>query len=230
MKKVIEKYKEIKDMPKGNAYLFFGFYFIFFLILIIFFNMSPNNKISINSEREEVHYLEMGNIMNNNYHYEFRILVDDKEYIYSGNRNKDREMFYSFDKEYYCEGNSYYEKNGNEWSKIDSPFYYAFMDLSRVSLLLEDSYLESETIYKSGKDAFRYFLDTNRIYQILYNQYTDYDDSGNSVVIYKLGEEVDSIIYLLDGYCKSGNLCHKSLKIEIHYDNIGKIDNINRPF
>ena len=42
MDKLIDKIKEISKDPKGKAFLFFGFYIVFFAIVFLFINLSDS--------------------------------------------------------------------------------------------------------------------------------------------------------------------------------------------
>ena len=42
MNKLIEKIKEMSKNPKGKAFLFFGFYIVFFAFVFIFINLSKS--------------------------------------------------------------------------------------------------------------------------------------------------------------------------------------------
>ena len=42
MDKLIDKIKEISKDPKGKAFLFFGFYIVFFAIIFLFINLSDS--------------------------------------------------------------------------------------------------------------------------------------------------------------------------------------------
>ena len=232
MNKMIEKYKEIKNMPKGNAYLFFGFYFIFFLIIILILSLSPKTEsVPAKDAEEELSYLELGDITNNIYQFQYIVVLDGVEKKYTGKRNQDKELFTYQNKNYYFDGEYYYVKNDNEWSKTENPYLYNhFRNITKISKFLEESYVESETVYKSGKEAIRFFLDTNTIYQTLYDRNTDFDDNGNTVVVNTVDDEVQSIVFQLDSFCKSNSSCKKSLKLEIQFENIGEVEEIKKPF
>lgn len=232
MKNLIEKYNEIRQNPKGNAFLFFGFYFIFFVVLISFLNMSPKNNNHFEEEDETgVSYFEIGDIKNYNYQFQYTVIEDGVERKYTGKRNDNIEMFSFQNKEYYYNGEDFYVKESNDkWKITKNPYIYEnFMNISKISSFFQESFMESETVYKSGKKAYRFFLDTNTIYKTFGKSNTDYVDEGNSVVVYMVEDQVESIVFQLDGYCESYFSCKKNLKIQIEYEKIGEIEEILNP-
>lgn len=230
MKGLIEKYKEIKNMPKGNAYLFFGFYFIFFIIVIMMIRQSPKTVKEDLEENDERHYMELGAIRDLNYQFEYVVDLDGVVKKYRGEKYQEKELFTYQDKNYYYDGNHYYIKDNMKWVKSENPYSYKeFMNLDKISKFLDTSYIESETTYKSGKTSIRFYLDTNLIYQNLYDRNTDYDDEGNYIVVNLYDDKVESVIFQLDHYCISSSICKKNFKIEIDYDKVGEIEEIQKP-
>ena len=94
MKEKITNIKEMFKDPKKNALAFFGFYLLFFIIVIFFLRSVNKNYIDPDG-------YEMGNqmsydskaIINNNYSYTYEVILDDKTYQYVGDRNGNNDLF-----------------------------------------------------------------------------------------------------------------------------------------
>jgi len=229
VKKWIEKYKELKKSPKGRALLFFGFYFIFFAAIFTFLRFY-STPLSSSEEVEESYSFNVESLSNMNAHFRYTVLLDNTKYVYDGKERESIELFSFQDKEYYYNGSNYFV-NEDMWVKSENPYlFYDFINPSKMILFFQQAYLDSETSYKSGKTAYHFILDTNTIYQLLFNKNTDYVDDGNMIVVdVDENGNVTSIVFQLDNYCKSIDTCEKSLKLEIEYDELGKVEEIKNP-
>ncbi len=230
MKKWFERYQNMRKDPKGKAILFFGFYFIFFTVIIALlrFSSHPGSYQSDDLQNNNLAF-EVDTFTQDNYHFHYTVLEDNHSYIYDGKKNG-VELFTFQDQEYYFDGTSYYLHNGI-WFQSESPYLYSdFLDTSKIVQLLQKAYFESETTYKSGKTTYHFLLDTNLIYQLLFQKNTDYEGNENALIVnVNENKKIESIIFDLVDYCKSLDTCQNTLKISLEYDEIGLVGEIESP-
>lgn len=228
--KVIELYKTIKKSSRGNAILFFTFYFFFFLFLIIFLSGKKGNYHRGQYESGNQSFFSLNELFDKNYEFSYEIELDNNNYLYSGKRYNDRELFTYQDKEYYREGESFYVKE-DVWNKVENPnLFYKFFNEDNIGNLLTASSYASHTNYESGKNTYNYLLSSNTINQFLNNISSDFFEEPNQVVVH-VNENgiVDEIDYYLDSYCQLNNLCEKSLSLKLSFSNYGSVQVIEKP-
>ena len=151
--------------------------------------------------------------------------------MYEGKRNKNRDVFQYLDQYYYIEDENLYCRGDIGWSKCNSIILFDdFFKASTISKILSLATYSSKVEYDSGKVTYYYLLSSNTINQQLHGVDSDYMEEGNSIIV-QVNEEgkIDSIHYLLDSYCRINSLCNNSLEINYSFDDIGKIDYIERP-
>lgn len=222
IKKWVKKYKEINSKPRGKAFFFFLFYFIFFTIIIVY--LKSTKPVSYDSSEELSTFpFESSQLTLSNYHFKYSEIVDGERKDIVGEEIDNQITFTYQDNLYSYDGIDYSIKK-DIWEKCDKPIsYYDFVNSYSLYSLLQNAYLDSETTYKSGKVTYHFFVDTNLIYQVLWNKNTDYDLDMNSIIVNFNEEKVlDSILLEWNPYCKSSNLCRESLKVEIHYDKVNE--------
>jgi hypothetical protein len=229
VKKWIEQYKQMRSNPKGKAILFFGFYFVFFAVLIALLRFSEPVSSYDNDSSENTLAFDVSSLQQS-HHFHYVVTVDNDSYVYDGVKDGIQEQFTFQNKNYYYDGSTYFI-HSDEWVKSENPYLYsAFFNSNNIIELLQKAYFESETTYKSGKVTYHFSLDTNLIYQFLFLQNTDFDGQENSIIV-SMNEngEIGSIIWELNDYCKSREDCQKTLKLELEYDQIGEIEEIKNP-
>lgn len=230
MKKLIEKIKEIYKLPRGKAILFFGFYLIFFAILIIFIRLNSGKEITGKYEEGTKYSFDVSSITANNYHFKYNVFVDDKENIFEGDKLKEEELFKFNNKEYYKKENKFYIKE-EEWKETSNPYIFKeFLDSEILEEIVSNSYLEYETNYQSGQTKYNFLVSSNTLNELINNENTDIEEMPNTIII-SVDEEdnISSIVYHLNSYCLNRKNCKKSLKIELEFENIGEIKKIKSP-
>ena len=188
MKEFFKNLKEVKKNPRGEAFLFFGFYFVFFLILILFLRTGHKNeeKNSNNYDYDKpINILfDSTKLENNNYSFNYKVLLDGVTHLYIGKKNND-EMFEYLNNSYYHHESDFYIKKDN-WEKVVNPYLFSdFFNIEKLFKLINNGYVESKTDYDSGKINYNLLISTNNINQILYNVDSDYFEIPNSVVVSK---------------------------------------------
>ena len=234
MKKGIELIKELRKTSKGKAILFFGGYLIFFIIVILFVKFSTRST-TLPSDYEKgksgSKELSIDKLVANNYLFTYKIVLDGKEYVYNGKRNKFTELFQFNDKTYYKNDETYFGKNNEIWVKVDNPYIFNdFIDSSKIVSIIEMSSLESKTTYEDGRSSINMLVSTNTLNQKLNNIDSDFFEEPNKItLIANKDNEIDEIDYDLSSYCTLNKLCQNSLKITLNYEMYGEIKNIENP-
>lgn len=223
--------KEVQNNPKGKAILFFIFYAFFFLIIIciLFFGKRDYTKAS-DYERGNATIYSSKSLLENNYSFIYSIILDDKVYYYKGKKKDNYESFQYLDKNYYRNGNDFYVEDGT-WVKTENPYLYSeFLDTQNINNLISLASYLSKTNYDSGKMTYNYLLSTNTINKAFYDVDSDFLEEPNQVVISTDEEKhINQVLFFLDSYCSLNKTCIKNLKIDIQFDQIGKIEKIDNP-
>ena len=140
------------------------------------------------------------------------------------------ERFQFQEKEYYRDSDKFFVKE-EAWIKADSPYLFEkFLDTSTISSLIQASTYLSKTSYDSGKTTFNLLLSTNTINSMIHQIDSDFMEEQNQIIISTdENRVVNQITFLLDSYCTLNHFCEKNLKIELNYDDFGKIEKIENP-
>ena len=223
--------KEIQENPKGKAIWFFIFYAFFFLIIVcILFFGKKDYTIAEDYERGIATDYSSKLLLGDNYSFTYTITLDDKIYQYQGKKMKNVESFQYTNKNYYRVGDDFYVED-EIWSKCESPYLYSeFLNSNNIELLIHLASYLSKTSYESGKMTFNYLLSTNTINKEIYNIESDFLEEPNQVIVSTdENQNVNQVLFLLDSYCSLNQNCMKSLKIDIQFDEVGKIEKIDNP-
>ncbi len=229
MKKVLEIIKELRKTPRGKAVLFFGFYFIFFFVLILMIRTSPKNpSMPIEEEKET---FPIANYLTKKYQFIYTIQENQKEEVYQGKKFENRSLFQKNGVEYFEEDGEFYQKQSS-WEKSENPYWYSeFMKEENIISLISHSMPESTTTYESGSVMYQFVISTNTINELLYQKETDIEEVPNRISVrMDEKEKLSSIVYYLDSYCAAVDSCDTSLKIHLSYQNMGEIDSVGKPF
>lgn len=235
MKKKLEKFVKFIEKIKGNfdkkAIFFFGFYFVFFLGIILFIRFSP--VVSVSSDRYEnsiPEFFTFKVLINNNYHYKYTITLDDYKYEYEGDKNKELELFKYDNIDYFNNNNTFYRKDSS-WEKVDNPYRFSkFLISKNIINLINESYYEESVMNDDYTAHHTLAISSNTLNKMLDNVDTDIEEVPNKIVVYsdKKGE-IEKISYDLDSYCKYIDGCQNTLKIDLEYSNVGNIKEIKNP-
>lgn len=231
IKSIIDRIDEIKKQKNGKAILFFGFYFVFFLVIILCVRYAPRNATR-ESEYEGSSPKDFSYAVLNskNYNFNININIDDNNYSYVGEKYGDLELFEFNGKKYYRNEKDYYVFD-NTWTKTDNPYKeFNFIDNFNIINFINSSYYESSTNYGDGRGLYKMLLSTNTINKLIDNKDTDIDELPNKIDIsIDKDKNIEKIEFYLDSYCVNNGKCTKSMKIEINYSNYGKIKDIKNP-
>lgn len=232
MKNMFHKINEFRKDSRGGAFLFFGFYFFFFLFLVLFLRtrhseMKKNSSYEYDKPNPILYSID--SLSSDNYSFHYTVLLDGVKHEYIGKKNQD-ELFDYQGVSYYHHGNDFYKK-GNQWEKSISPYLFSdFYQIKTISILLNNSYVESSTKYESGKVNYYLLISSNTINQEIHNVNTDYSEVPNQLVLsFDEKENLEQIHYYLSSYCTLNKMCDSSLEIIISFDDVGKIEEIKNP-
>ena len=230
MKKLIEMIKELKKNTKSKALLFFGFYFVFFIIVIMLIRLGPKSGLKNYEKNNNPNYFSFGVLNSRNYHFNYNVNLDGNKYIYVGDKYSYSELFEYNDKKYYRENDVYYVLD-NTWNKCDMPYINDLLvNSDNLIELIRSSYYESSTTFNSGESVYNFLLSSNSINKILYNKDTDIDEVPNKIIVtLDLNKNIKKIELNLDNYCVNSDLCDNNFKLELEYSEYGEIGEIKSP-
>ena len=78
--------------PRGKALLFFGFYFIFFIVIGT--SIRNDNTSSVDNKQNNSSFdFSMESITNNNFGFTYEVLIDEQRILYNGIKNDLKEEF-----------------------------------------------------------------------------------------------------------------------------------------
>lgn len=225
IKEYIKILKKIYKNPRGKAFLFFGVYFIFFLILIIMFRVGNSTHTSIDKDKDSYSSITWVD----NYKYNYKIIIDDKTYVYNGIRIDEEniidfegKMYYCDDKKCLIEGEAVEEDVDPDMIEIDNPcIHNDILKLSNFKKLLELATKDSTTNYEDGRVGYNYLLSTSTIVKSIDDKDVDLDDLPNSVFIVYKDNVQEKLEIDMTSYGKYKNLCSNSFKIIVEFEDQG---------
>lgn len=231
MKELFKNIKELSKTTKGKAILFFGFYFVFFIIIMIIARFGSRNYTKPSDyEKGKSGTFYINDIVDKNYGFTYQVSLDNVKYTYTGTRNSNNTLFDYNGNNYFSSDDKYFINN-SIWSKCDNPImFYNFINPSNLTSILENSWNEANTSYEDGRHEYSLLISTNTLNKLLDSKNTDYDEIPNKIVVSTDSDKLaNKITYNLDSYCKLNNLCDNSLSLEISYYRFGKIEGIDNP-
>ena len=215
MKKYLEMIKEFRKKPYGNAVLFFGFYFVFFLVIAIIFRLNDGEVTSKEDIDKKDSRVNVSKILDKDYEFSYEVILDNVSYKYVGEKKKNKISF-SFNNINYSivDGKFYMEKE-----EIENPIkFYEFFDNDNIKLLIDNSFYESQTTYESGRISHNLLLSSNTINSLVNKLETDIEEEPNKVVVSINLEDSIDINYNLSSYCTSNSSCLDNLVIKSSYN------------
>jgi len=232
----LDSIKELMKTPRGRAIMFFGVYFVFFLILtLVARNSTPVNPKTREYEKGNPYHFSIQNIVGKNYNFCYEINIDDKVVTYKGSRYKDLELFQMSDGvssiDYYRDHDNYLNKNNQLWLKADNPYQYnKFMDIENISNVLLKATYVSKTNYESGMEVYNFLVSSATLVELLEGGTLDIEEVPNEIVLSTddLGY-TEKITFGLNSYCLAKGICTEKMSITLKYADYGKIEVINSP-
>lgn len=233
MKDFIEKLEELKKTRYGKAILFFGFYFIFFLVIVVgirFGSKAPLSRYDEYENGNSKYNFKVDKLLEDNFNFDYVITLDGNSYEYVGVRNNNRELFNYNEYNYYKDESGCYV-GGTSWIKGDDPYLYSeFLDVNKIIELLALATYKAKTSYDSGAESYIFMISSNTINQHLYGINSDYFEVPNEIVVdTDTSNVINTLEFNLDSYCKVNNKCQNSLRIKLNYSKYGEVSDIDSP-
>ena len=211
--------------PRGKALLFFGFYFIFFIVIGT--SIRNDNTSSVDNKQNNSSFdFSMESITNNNFGFTYEVLIDEQRILYNGIKNDLKEEFNIEEMNYYKESENYFVNTNGVWIKCENPYLYnKFYDTNNILTLLTNASYVSKTEYDSGKKVYIFSIASASINKVFENNDLDIEEVPNEIVV-----SVDEFNYVtevkfkLDSYCKAKNICTNRMIIDLNYSDYGSIE------
>lgn len=198
---------EVED-TREKAKIQLIIFLIFFVIAVVFVRVTATFSDENNTNTENDNTIDNPPVLENdtnieslelkNYHYELRVIIDEEEFVYTGDINNNEETINTNDNEiinnYYYNGRNYYKYIDNNYLLVDSSEIYNdinmdYININNILRYLDESVKEDNTYIVAIEDI---MLNSN---------------SSDTIVITINDEE--------------------NLTIEIDYTNLEKITNPN---
>lgn len=215
--KYIKQIKENLKDPKKKALTQLGLYAVFFIFVFLVLNSNNGSSTDIPIIDEPKTTIESYTNMKS-YTYKTTYTNTNKIDIIEGTYYDDKALFNYNNLKYYYEDSLYIIDNDSYYlSNIEYDITKIFSkNLYNIINELEE---ESKTIYKDGKIITNYTINSNKIYNYLYNTESYY----TNLISASITEENNLITYItLD----LTNLGLNLNKIEIEYSNINNIESL----
>ena len=171
LKEMFKNYNDWKDQPdvkKRRMILFFGFYFVFFALLIYFIR-TTREQVKVPPVKEEDIIYKTDMIENNNYQYSYYIEENDNTYTFSGVRDDEN-----------------YELSEYKYKELVN-IYTIKQIIKNAKYLLK---------VENGSDLISYKYEiTNKVLAKILNYKENLEDGTNPIIIF-VGK--DKNIYQID--------------------------------
>lgn len=229
MKNIKDSIQNIFENQSQKTIAFFVFYFFFFLVvfLLIFFR---GDKDYLNQEYEKGDTTSTNTgILGTNFLFDYKVEVDHVLHDYYGKHYQDRETFKYNNLDYYHEKEEFYSYQ-DSWITVENPYvFYEFLDFDSLKEIMSHaSFIKKEE--GESNTTYYYQISSNTLNEILYGQNTDYDDVPDTITILTdQKNRITQIVYQLDTFCKYQEKCLEQLKIEMNFDMLGEIGEIESP-
>lgn len=230
-----EKISEFLKSPKSKPVLFFGFYFIFFLVLALLFRMTPATPKNQVPQARPKHYYNLGKLEDGNFHFDYKYNINNIMYTYTGDQNGVRQIFSRSSnnvvEDYYGYTNLFMQKQNGVWNKCNNPYvFYEFLDVNNIKKILSKATFMSKTEFQDESKSYTYQISTSTLEKIISNNIVDLDDVPNQIVI-TMDENsyVEKIDYSLNSYALYKNPNLKNVNISLSYSDFGNIKEIEEP-
>ena len=226
-------YEYVRD-PKNKPVLFFGFYFVFFLVLAILFRMSPNttNVKTTNKTPKSEHYYNLGKIEDANYHFKYDYNINNVITSFEGDRNGVRQLFTrtfgEINNNFYGYRNLFMMENNHVSEKCDSPYVLSeLFDVSVIRKILDKATFMSKTEFQNKRYSYNYNISTTTLEKIINNNSIDLDDVPNEITITMDDDYyVYKIEYNLSSFYKYKDPSSNGFSLKLEFSDFGNIKEI----
>ena len=238
-KKQNEFLSQLDNNPMLKQIVFFGFYLVFFVVLIILLRTGYKNNTSKEVKSSRSGYLydyKLDRILNQNYHFVFKENLNGNEVIYEGDLFDNELSFVKsgvVSSTYYINDDKVYLKDNNllTWNEVNNPMvFYQFTNGKLINKLIKKAKYISKTEYiHSEKKEYLYNITSDEIRSILDIEKLN-DDTVNTIVVSILENgNVNSISLDLTNYYKYSDNNIISYKLVFSFSKYDEIEEIANP-
>jgi len=215
--KYIKELKEMLKNPKKKALTQLGFYVIFFIFVAILLRGADNKPAKIIEEQKSP--IEFYEDMKS-YHYKVTYTNFDKVDIIDGTYVDNISSFNFNNFKYYYDEDLYIIDNDSYYlSNIEYNITKIFNN--NFKTIIEDLEEESKTTYKDGTIVTNYTIDSNKLYNYLFDLEATYTyDNKCTIIITENENEIHNIVIDLT------NLGLNLNKIEVEYSYLDMIEDL----
>lgn len=236
MKNILDKVHSIikpdeeEEVTPKKAIVFFGFYLVFFGVLIALLVFGGNKNYLTQEYEKGNNTINNKGMLNKNFVFDYKITVDGKLHDYYGKRYEDTESFKYNNVDYY-RNNSEFLALKDTWVKCDNPYlFYEFLDFDSMAKILQKATYMTKTEDKDGNVLYHYLITSNTLNELLYSENTDYDEEADSIdVLTNSSNTISKIVYQLDHFCTHRDNCGEKLVIEMNFEMFGSVKKIDNP-
>ena len=213
--KYIKELKEMLKNPKKKALVQLGIYAIFFIFVAILLRGTDNKPTKIIEEQKSpIEFYEDMESYNYKVTYTNIDKVDTIDGIYVDNIS----IFNFNNFKYYYEEDLYIIDN-DSYYLMDIEYNISKIFNNNLINIIEDLEEESKTTYKDGTIVTNYTIDSNELYNYLFDLEYNYDNKC-TITITENENEIYNIIIDLT------NLGLNLTKIEVEYSNMDMIEDL----
>ncbi len=229
-----------EDNPELKQILFFGFYIIFFVFIVILLRGSLTNTNQVLSKKNSGYGISFNlkKIEDNNYHFNYKIIKNNKTIIYEGDRNKENQKFIKSGTpsiNYYSQGNNYYLKNTNSllYEKSINPMEFSkILEATNLKkMFIHGTYISKTEYINSSQEDYTYEISTTTLLRNLDQIETDIDSKGNTITakLDKNGDLAEIDMDLTDYFHYYDQSIYE-YKLIINYSRFGEIEKIEKEY
>lgn len=220
--------------------IFFGFYLIFFLVLVLLLRSGyKNNNTATNIQKSGYGYdYKLNRILNENYHFVYTEEMNAEKTIFEGDW-LDNTLSYRksgvISSEYYQNRDKVYLKDPNSltWSETENPMiFFQLANPSNLKRVITSATYVSKTDYiKSDTKSFNYEIETSYLYKMFNNETNEFDNIPTNKIIVTIEEngKIKSVQLDLTSYYNIINKEITNYKLTFTYSKYGEIEEISNP-
>lgn len=227
-----DKVIEFIHTPRGKAVLFFGIYFVFFIVLAMVAHIGgQGNVIGSTDLKFEPFSYDLSSIEEGNYRLRYQYLIDQVSTTYSGKHYDNRALFSDGVTHFYQEGDLFMKEQDGIWIKCDDIYPLSSLtDVSVMTDLIDSSSYVSRTELASGEEIINLQISTTTLVKQLDGVDVDLDDAVNSIELLKNESgAVIQIQYNLDSYAKYKSFATNEFRVTLDYSDFGDVKAFSQP-
>ena len=213
--KYIKELKEMFKNPKKKALAQLGFYLIFFIFVAILLRGADNKPTKIIEEQKSPvkFYEDM-----KSYNYKVTYTNIDKVDVIDGTYVDNISLFTFNNFKYYYEEDLYIIDN-DSYYLMDIEYNISKIFNNNLINIIEELEEESKTTYKDGTIVTTYTIDSNKVYNYLFELESNYDNKC-TIAITENENKIYNIVIDIN------NLGLNLTKIEVEYSYMNMIEDL----